>query len=157
MKYKSIINSDIFMSFENQRGATLMNHASNSVNIEDCISVMSMLCPEIEIVEDYVFIAELYNGNIEGLKSEYKNEPDKIEKFVNTWSLGDFFIAAHTSSIENEDIILEFGNALVYFWKSRFSHLFPERKIVVEIVENFMGESGYAITVYQPKYAIDVR
>jgi hypothetical protein len=149
MNFPSVVNNEILALFENQRGRSLMNHAMNSVNIEDFISVMNVLCPSVELVDDYVFISELYQGDLDGLKERYKNEPEKIEQFVNTWSLGDFFIESYTNSVENESIIQSFGNALVYFWKTRLALLFPERRIEVKIVEDFMGESGYAITVYQ--------
>lgn len=149
MIYKSIVKKEIFDEFKNQNGISLINHVANTCNIEDVIAVGRLLCPEIIEVNGCIFISELYQNNIERLETQFGNDRKKIEQFVNTWSLGDFFLQAYTESIENEKIIKQFGEILVYFWGIRMNELFPDRKIVVEVGEDIMGESGLAITLYQ--------
>jgi len=126
-----------------------MNHVANTCSIDDFIAVSSVLCPEIIEIEGYIFISEFYHNNIAGLKKQFDNNRKNIEQWVNSWSLGDFFVAAYTDSIENERIIKQFGDVLVYFWKRRLNELFPDKKIIVEIGENIMGENGLTITIYQ--------
>jgi hypothetical protein len=126
-----------------------MNHVANTCSIDNFIAVSSILCPEIIEIEGYIFISEFYHNNIQELKKQFDNDRKKIEQWVNSWSLGDFFVAAYTDSIENERIIKQFGNVLVYFWERRLNELFPDKKIIVEIGENIMGENGLTITIYQ--------
>jgi len=149
MIHTSVVDKSIFNEFEEKNGISLMNHVANTCTIDSFIAVSSILCPEIIEVNGCIFISELYNDNIERLEKQFDNDKRKIEQFVNTWSLGDYFMATYTNSIENEKIINQFGSILVYFWKRRIKELFPNKKIVIEIGEEIMGESGLAITVYQ--------
>ena len=68
---------------------------------------------------------------------------------VNTWSIGDFFIGDTSKLMDDDEIIIQFGNALVYFWKSRVRELFPEKKITVRLGNDLMGEYGLCITLYE--------
>lgn len=149
MIHSSIVNKEIFNEFSSKNGISLMNHQANTCSIEEFIAVASVLCPEFIEVNDCIFISELYQDNIEGLEERFEHDRMKIEQFVNTWSLGDFFAAAYTQSVENEKIIKQFGNILVYFWGRRLVEVFPNKKVVIKIVEDFMGESGLGITLYQ--------
>lgn len=149
MVYKSIVKNEIFNEFTNQNGISLMNHVANTCGIEEFIAVASILCPEIIEVNGCILISEFYQNNIERLEEQFGNDRKKIEQFVNTWSLGDFFLQAYTESVENDKIINQFGEVLVHFWGLRMKELFPDKKIVVEIGENIMGESGLAVTLYQ--------
>lgn len=79
-----------------------MNHAANTCSIDEFLAVASILCPEVIEVNGCIFISELYQNNIERLEAQFENDRKKIEQFVNTWSLGDFFLQAYTESVENE-------------------------------------------------------
>lgn len=149
MLYKGIVNNEIINEFSNQNGISLMNHAANTSTIEDTLAVAKLLCPDFIEVNGCILISEFYNGNFETLNKQFNEDRRKIEMFVNSWSLGDFFIGAHDESIENDKIIMEFGKTLAYFWKRRLLEIFPDKKIKVELGENIMGESGLSITVYQ--------
>lgn len=145
--YKSIVDENILNSFSDIRGRSLMNHVANSYSIEMAIGFASLFCPNIVEVEDCIFIAEFYNGDIHALKEEY-TERKKIEMFVNAWSL------THLLKDFNEldytvNYIHEFAKAIQYFWQMRLSTLFPKRNIVVEIGDNLMGEEGVTVLVYQ--------
>ena len=149
MNYKGIVSDEIFGEFSAQNGVTLINHAANSSSIEDTLAVAKLFCPDFIEVDGCIFVLEFYQDNIEKLKVQFSNDKKKIEMFVNSWALGDFFIGAYSESIENEKIIMEFGKALVYFWERRLRELFPKRTIIVEVGEEIMGESGLTIMVYQ--------
>lgn len=147
--YKSIVDKSIFNEFKEQNGISLMNHVANTCSIDDFIAVSSILCPEIIEIDGCIFISDFYHDNIQDLKKQFNDDRKKIEQWVNTWSLGDFFVDAHTDSIENEKIIQQFGDVLVHFWTKRIKELFPDRKIIIKLGENIMGESGLAITIFQ--------
>ncbi|RXZ82304.1 hypothetical protein EBB07_11580 [Paenibacillaceae bacterium] len=149
MIYNSTVKKEIFNEFVNQNGVSLMNHVANTCGIEEFIAVASVLCPEVIKVNDCIFISEFYQNNIEQLEEQFENDRKRIEQFVNSWSLGDFFLESYTYSVENETIINQFGEVLVHFWGKRMKELFPNRNVVVEIGENIMGESGLVITLYQ--------
>lgn len=147
-KYESIVSSKIMEHFV-ARGKTLMNHAANTCSIEKTLAAASVLCPEIIEVEGYIFISQFYNGNIDDLKVQYNGDKRKIEMFVNSWSLADFFLLASDDLVHNDDIIEEFGKVIKYFWNLRLKELFPSREVAVEIGYEIMGERGLAVTVYQ--------
>jgi hypothetical protein len=146
-KYESIINSSIMNEFTQLRGKTLMNHVSNSYDIEAAISFACLFCPDVIEEDDCIFIAEFYDGDMEGLKKCYKTRKE-IEMFVNSWSLQELLV---DNSELNYDIdyIGEFAKAIQYFWQIRMDKLFPDRNVVVEIGEEIMGENGTSVTVYQ--------
>jgi hypothetical protein len=126
-----------------------MNHASNACGIEETIAVASVLCPEIIEIKGYIFIAEFYNGNIDNLEEQYKYNKKMIEMSVNSWSLAEFFLQASNESVHVDAIIEEFGKVIKYFWEKRMIELFPDKTIVVEIVDEIMGENGLSVTLYQ--------
>ena len=146
-RHESIINERIISDFSVIRGKSLINHVSNSYDIEMAIGFASLYCPEIVEVDGCIFIAEFYNGNIESLKEQYKNTKD-IEMFVNSWSLTG--LLSDNERI-NYDInfVDEFAKAIQYFWHLRVKELFPDKKVIVEIGEGIMGEEGLAVTLFQ--------
>ncbi|RKP55572.1 hypothetical protein D7Z26_10340 [Cohnella endophytica] len=147
--HSSIANNQILNKFNNIMGITLMNNASNTCTIEQHISVASVLWPEIIEDEDCIFVSQFYNGNISGLRQQFNNDRRKVEMFVNSWSIGDFFLMSSDISVQNEEIIDEFAKILQFFWNLRVKELFPDREIIVELGIEIMGELGLTITMYQ--------
>jgi len=147
--YKSIADNEVMKHFKTIMGRSLMNHASNTCGIEETLAVASVLCPEVVEVKGYVFISEFYNGNIDNLEEQYNHNKKDIEMFVNSWSLADFFLQSSDESVHKDEIIEEFGKVIKYFWQLRMKELFPDKKIVVELGDEIMGERGLTITVYQ--------
>ncbi|TJY42398.1 hypothetical protein E5161_10415 [Cohnella pontilimi] len=149
--YEGITNEELLKCFANPMGKTMMNHAFNACSIESYLAIAAVLSPRIIEAKGCFFISEFYNGNIESLEQEFNFDKEKIEKHVNSWSLTDFFLLARDSSLDNDDIYFEFCKIIKYFWELRFKELLPNVKFKVEIMDNFMGESDKAITVYQVK------
>lgn len=147
--YKSIADNEIMKHFKTIMGRSLMNHASNTCGIEETLAVASVLCPEIIEVNGCIFISEFYNGNIDSLEEQFKYNKKEIEMFVNSWSLADFFLQASDESVHKDEIIEAFGKVIQYFWGMRMKELFPDKKIIVELGDEIMGERGLTITVYQ--------
>ena len=83
------------------------------------------------------------------LEKQFNYDKTQIEQWVNSESLGDFFIGKYTKSLDNDKIIDEFAKVLVYYWSRRAKELFPDRNIVVEVGNEIMGELGLTITMYE--------
>ncbi len=147
--YKSIVNNQIMQYFSEVRGRSLMNHAANTYGIEATLAIANLLCPEVVEINDCIFISEFYNGNIDSLEEQYHGDKKKMEMFVNSWSLADFFLLASNELVHKDEIIMEFGKVIKYFWQLRFKELFPKRNIIVEVRDGIMGERGLTVTVYQ--------
>ena len=158
-EYKSVVNDNIFLEFKEQRGINLFNHSANSNSIEDFISVSYVLCPDIIDIDGYVFILDFFKSvgdemenpiaKLQSFKKQYNNDKKKIEIMVNSWSFGDFFIGKNCVSMENEKILLQFGDILVYNWTRRAKEIFPNRNIIVEYGNGIGGELGLSITLFE--------
>ena len=48
-----------------------------------------------------------------------------------------------------QEMIQQFGDVIVYFWKNRVKELFSEKEIIVELGNDLMGEFGLCITMYE--------
>ena len=83
------------------------------------------------------------------LEKQFNYDKTQIEQWVNSESLGDFFIGKYTKSLDNDKMIDEFAKVLVYYWSRRAKELFPDRNIVVEVGNEIMGELGLTITMYE--------
>ncbi|MDL2302660.1 hypothetical protein LJC58_09985 [Lachnospiraceae bacterium OttesenSCG-928-D06] len=154
--FRSIVDLEIFNEFEKQRGINLFNHSANSNFIDDFISAAYVLCPEFIEINGYVFVSDFINSNgeetiniVNKLEQRFNFNKENIEKFVNSWSFGDFFLGKDCKSMDNIKILTQFGDILVYFWTRRAKQLFPNKNIVVEYGDGLMGELGLAITMYQ--------
>ena len=146
-RYKSIVSEGILSSFSDIRGSSLINHVSNSYDIEAALGFAGLYCPELIEVEGCVFIAEFYNDNIESLKAQYSDRKD-IEMFVNSWSLETLLV--ENSALDYRiDYIGEFAKAIQYFWEVRVKEVFPDRNISVIIGEEIGGEIGLTVTLFQ--------
>jgi hypothetical protein len=148
--YESLVSENMLYAFRRQQGKTLMNLAFNTVDIESMLAASSVYWPTIIQDEGHVFIAEFYTPGLEPLKKQFDNDKQRIERFVNAWSLAEFFLTeAYTPSVESDEILTTFGEVLRFFWSLRLSTLFPNRHFVVEVGEEIEGESGLAITFYE--------
>jgi hypothetical protein len=161
--YESIVSDSLLTHFPVQRGKTLLNHAANTSGIEDVIAITSLLWPEIAEEEGYVFIAEFYTQNLHNLKERFGADKQKIERWVNAWSLPQLFFKYQQydaseppppSAIDDWTLVEAFGEVLQYFWSLRLKLLFPQREFVVELGEGIEGESGLAITLYEAEHDV---
>jgi hypothetical protein len=153
---KGIVDNQIFQEFEEQKGISLFNHSANSCCIDDFLSIAYTLCPDIIEVNGYIFISDLFDAKgekalkkIRQLEEQFNYDKIKVEQWVNSRSLGDFFIGSYTKSMDNDKIIDEFAKILVYYWSRRVRELFPDRNIIVKIGNEIMGELGLTITMYE--------
>lgn len=154
--YAGIVKNKIFNTFYEQNGVSLFNHASNSPSIEDFLSIAYVLCPDIIVVEDYIFLGDLFEergedaiDEIRRLEKQFNYCKRDIERYVNSRSFGDFFLGKDTPSMNNDILLKQFGDILIYNWTRRLKELFPSRNIRVEVDQEIMGELGLSITMYE--------
>ena len=153
--YRSIINKNIKKEFKDSNCCTsLMNYGTRQCKIDGLIAAAYLFCPEIIEIEGHIFIKEFCTYEegeetdfLNELKEQYINKKD-IEMSVNTYTLCDFFLGDN-EQINSENVLTEFGKALVYFWKKRVDELFPNRNIIVEMGMELFGEFGLCITLYE--------
>ena len=145
--YKSIVDEKILSDFSEIHGCTLMNHVANSYNIETAIAFANLFCPTIIEEDGCLFISEFYNGDIDELKKIYHSNKE-IEMFVNSWSLQSLLKDSNNLNY-SINYIDEFAKAIQYFWQLRVNSLFPNRKVIIEVGEDIMGEEGLTVTLYQ--------
>ena len=153
--YRSIIDENIKKEFkDSDRCPSLMYYGTRQCKVDGLIAAAYLFCPEIIEIEGHIFIKEFCNFKegeeiefLNDLKRYYNNKKD-IEMSVNSWSIGEFFLG-DLELMDNENVLAEFGKALVYFWKRRAEELFPNRNIIVEMGMELFGEFGLSITLYE--------
>lgn len=156
--YHSIVDNSIKKEIEDADWCPdLFQYATVKNGIDGLIAAGFLLCPEIIVVKGYIFIKAFWGHDdedesmiaIENLEKQYNYNKKNIEMSVNTWSIGDLFVGETNTMMDNEKILYQFGEILVYFWKSRLNELFPTKKINVELGNELMGEYGLCITVFE--------
>lgn len=158
-RYNSFIEKRIINEFDDvgeNSNIDLFQYATNKCAIEEAISIAYLLCPNFIKVKDYIFIEDFWNADdkhsaekIETLEKQYNYDKKTIEMSVNSWSIGDLFIGCEEDIMDNEKVLKQFGNILIYNWSRRAKELFPERKFQVELGYEIMGELGLCITLYE--------
>lgn len=155
--FESVINSNIINEIEDANWCTdLVQYATYKCKIDGLIAAAYLFCPQIIQVKNYIFIKQFWNCNeedsfdqINRLEEQYHNNKKDIEMSVNTWSIGDFFVGESSKIMDNDKIIIQFANAIAYFWDRRVKELFPDREIVVKLDNDLMGELGLCVTMYE--------
>ncbi len=155
--FESVVNDAIVNKMEDAQWCTdLVQYAAYKCKIDGLIASAYLFCPQIIQIKDYIFIKQFWNHSVEDsmdyisvLEKQYHYDKKAIEMSVNTWSLGDFFVGDSGKLMDDDEIVFQFGNAIVYFWKNRVKNLFPDRKIIVELGDSLMGELGICVTMYE--------
>ena len=155
--YESIVDETIKNEIKETDWCTdLIQYTTYKCKIDGLIAAAYLFCPQIIQVKDYIFIKKFWNCSVEesaervsSLEEQYGNDKKNIEMSVNTWSIGDFFVGDSSELMDNEKVIQQFGDAIVYFWGCRVKELFPEKKIIVELGNDLMGEFGLCVTMYE--------
>lgn len=155
--YESIVDETIKNEIrEADWCADLIQYTTYKCRIDGLISAAYLFCPQIIQVKDYIFIKQFWNCSVEesierisSLEEQYAYDKKTIEMSINTWSIGDFFVGDSNEFMDNEKVIQQFGDAIVYFWKCRAKELFPTKEIIVELGNDLMGEYGLCVTMYE--------
>ena len=156
--YESIVSESLLHHFPDQRGQSLMNHAFNTCSIEHALALTSVFWPIIVEDEGHVFIADFYTQDLSALQKQFHYDKQKIERWVNAWSIPEFFDRYYwfypervnqVSEQEYDLFIHALGESIQMFWSLRLKHLFPKREFVFELDEAIEGENGLTITFYE--------
>ncbi len=140
----------------------IVEEVFSRVSINDIIAVSYLLMPDFVQINDYIFVADLFNRygektttfsehvkKVKQLEKRFCGDSIKIEQAINSWSIIDFFCTQHSNKPLTDEEIETFCEVLVYYWRIRVKELFPDKDIVVESGYEIMGELGLTITVYQ--------
>ena len=82
----------------------------------------------------------------------------KIERWVNAWSVSEFFDRydwfypdrVNPVSQQEQDLFVHaLGESIQMFWSLRLKQLFPPREFVFELGDDIEGENGLTITFYE--------
>lgn len=134
--FKSVVDETIKNEIIEANWCTdLIQYSTYKCKMDGLIAAAYLFCPQIIQVKDYIFVKQFWNcsaeesiEHIHRLEEQYGNDKKSIEMSVNTWSIGDFFIGDSNEFMDNEKLIRQFGDALVYFWKIRAKELFSEKR-----------------------------
>lgn len=158
-RYDSIVGNDIKKKISDSDWVEDIVHYGLFKNqLDGTLASAALFCPDIVCVKDYVFIKMfLENADddktlikmVEELEGRYNYCRKDIEMAVNSWSLGDFFLKDNDLLPSSDEVMQKLGETLCYFWQMRVQQLFPERKVVVELGYELMGELGLCITMYE--------
>ncbi len=157
-KYCSIVNEEIKEKIDDAKWAeSLVQYASYKCEIDGLIAAAALFCPDIIEIDGYIFIKQFWNIDneeeslvyIKKLEKQFGLDKKKIEKYVNTWSLGDFFIGNDSCNMNDIDVLRQFGNTLCYFWKIRLYQLFPNKQFEIALESEIEGEMGLCIFMYE--------
>jgi len=158
-RYDSIANNDIKLMINDSDWAEDLVHYGLFMNqLDGTLAAAALFCPDIICIKDYIFIKMFLNNSddekeliktIEQLEERYHYCKKDIEMAINSWSLGDFFLIDNPRLPCSDEVVHILGETLCYFWKMRVQQLFPERKVVVEMGYELMGELGLCITMYE--------
>lgn len=148
---------DKFYPKHKENGFTMFNYATWKCGIDGLIAATQIYAPEIVCYNNYVFIKDfLVAGSITSieekiarLEKQYHYDKRSIEMSVNTLSIGDFFVGERSVLYDDNEVINQFADCLVYFWKQRVQKVLPNRNIVVKAENDIMGEYGKSITLYE--------
>ena len=120
------------------------------------IAAAHFFVPDFTLFHDCVFLTALMPPGLDEaayqeMEQRYRGDHTAMERWVNAWSIGDFFINADQKFMEDEAVLTAFTDCLRYFWGARLRELFPDRQFVFETGYEIEGELGYSITFYQKK------
>ena len=157
--FKSIVDEAIKDEIKEADGhSSLSVYATYKCGVDGIIAAAHLLCPNIIQIKDYIFIQDFWGCDdekksldcIARLEKRFDHNKKEIEMSVNSWSIGDFFYVGEAGPLmDNDRIVDQFTDVLVYFWRRRAKELFPDRNIVVELGYELAGELGLSITMYQ--------
>ena len=109
--------------------------------IGDCVFLTAIMPPD--------FNAESYRE----MEQRYHGDHSAMERWVNAWSVGGYFLNADPEYMDDEQILTAFTDCLQYYWGQRLKQLFPDRGFIFETGYEIEGELGYTITFYQKRSA----
>ena len=131
-------------------------YAPGQCRIDCMIAAAHFFTPDFTLFHDCVFLTALMPPGLDEaayreMERRYHGDHAAMERWVNAWSIGDFFCNADPKFMDDKTVLTAFTDCLRYYWGQRLNALFPEREFVFETGDEIEGELGYSITFYQKR------
>ncbi|QIS17173.1 hypothetical protein [Nocardia terpenica] len=108
--------------------------------------------PRLVEARDCVFVAEFFTHSLDDLRDRFDGDKSAVERWVNAWSLQEFFLQSRTPAVDDDEVLRQFGRVLRFFWQQRLRFEYPAATFTVEVDDEIEGENGLAITFYQIRH-----
>lgn len=134
----------------------LFFYAPAQCGIDGMIAAAHFFAPDFTLFHDCVFLTALMPPGLDEaayreMEQRYHGDHTAMERWVNAWSIGDFFLNADPKFTDEDAVLTAFANCLCAHWGERLRALFPERRFIFETGDEIEGELGYSITFYQKR------
>jgi hypothetical protein len=141
-----------FMEWKNANSNTFTwwNFVNMKADLQTALGFAKFFYPEIIEIDGCFILKDKYDKRIfDAWKAECNDDKTCIEKMMNLYEVADFFHMNTTFDKEEdeEEQIKALGNVLKLFWSMSFKERFPDRKIFVDVFEEY--DDQLFITVYE--------
>lgn len=134
----------------------LFSYATEKCVIDGMLAAAHFFAPDFTLIGDCVFLTAIMPPDFDmqsyrDMEQRYHGDHSAMERWVNAWSVGDYFLNADPSYMDDEAVLTAFTDALQFYWGQRLQQLFPEREFVFETGCEIEGELGFTVTFYQKR------
>lgn len=152
-----LFNEDLIKEFienkeANRNSFTWWQFVNLKSDLQTALGFAKFFYPEIVEIDGCFILKDKFEERVfKDWKKECKDDRTCIEKMMNLYEIADFF-HINTTFDEDEDEeeqVKALGNVLKLFWSMSFKDRFPERKIVVDVFEEY--DEQLFITVYEER------
>ena len=171
--YQGNISKESMSLFVSDIGSgEFFSYVGHSVSLEQAISVLGLLSPDIIEVDGYVFWlpnAQQYDAQKNHLKGLVETESGvleqsasrrDVERYRNIFSINQFFSKWEDApgrpvfkvglSAEDYRLCHLFAEQITRYWGRALSDAFPEKVFQFEIADDLLDEYGVCLTFWQP-------
>ena len=134
----------------------LFAYAPEKCAIDGMIAAAHFFAPDFTLFGDCVFLTAIMPPAFDvaaycEMEQRYHGDHSAMERWVNAWSVGDFFGYSDSPLMDDEAVLTAFTDCLQHHWGQRLKQLFPDREFIFETGYEIEGELGYSITFYQKR------
>lgn len=132
----------------------LFAYAPEKCAVDGMIAAAHFFAPSFTLFGECVFLTAIMppafdEASYREMEQRFHGDCSAIERWVNAWSVGDYFLNADPKYMDDEAVLTAFTDCLQYYWGQRLKMLFPECEFIFETGYEIEGELGYTITFYQ--------
>lgn len=124
---------------------TWWSYVNMKSDLQAALGFVKLFYPEIVNVDGYFILKDKFNEKILNQWKAEKMSVSEVEKMTNLYEVADFFHMNKSSSENTDKMVHTFGESIRYFWNQSFAERFPDRKIKVDLFEEY---GTLFITVY---------
>ena len=136
------------------------SYATEKCAIDGMLAAAHFFTPDFTLIGDCVFLTAIMppdfdEASYREMEQRYHGDHSAMERWVNAWSVGDYFLNADPEYMDDEQILTAFTDCLQYYWGQRLKQLFPDREFIFETGYEIEGELGFTVTFYQRRASRD--